>query len=295
LLVVIAIVAVLIGLLLAAVQRVREAASRVSCANNLKQIGLAMLMHHDTYHVFPSNGGWDGRQRIRAVNGSDVFVTVHDALLPEPWMLGVGDPTRSPVDQTGSWAFAILPFLEQQAVHQNRAWTEPVKLYACPTRRLAIALVPPVSDEYAAYQGGGWKWGKTDYAANGYAIADRPLTSALAHFMDGTSNTVLVGEKAMDPKNYTTGTWYWDEPFFTGGTGGTRRGFGRVSRGEGITIVRDSRDMGFAYRYNWGSSHPGGAQFTFADGSVRLLPHGLAAPQVLSILTPAGGELPPEL
>ncbi len=293
LLVVIAIIAILIGLLLAAVQRVRAAADRITCANNLKQIGLAMQMHHDAHRVFPSNGGWDGRQWIRAVDGSRTVLTVQDATLPFAWFLGVGEPHRRPTDQTGSWAYALLPFLEQHNLFQARAWTEPLKVYACPSRRPAQAQVP-ADDEYGSYNGGGWAWGKTDYAANAHAIPNRPNCLSLASFTDGTSHTALTGEKAMHPDNYTTGTWYWDEPFFSGGSGGTQRGFGQSGRGEGVAVVRDAAGMGFAYRYNWGAPHSAGAQFLFADGSVRMVAHGTSPAHVLAILTPGGGEVAPE-
>src|SRR5262245_46642638 len=87
LLVVVAIIGILIALLLPAVQRVREAASRVSCQNNLKQLGLAIHHHHDLYERFPS-GGWG-------------------------WYW-VGEPSR-PSDHTqpGGWAYNLLPFVEQ--------------------------------------------------------------------------------------------------------------------------------------------------------------------------------------
>src|SRR5690349_8961717 len=86
LLVVIAIIAVLIGLLLPAVQKVREAAARTKCANNLKQLGLGMHNYHDVYNGFPSAGwGW----------------------------FWVGDPIRSGRGQPGGWVYSILPFVEQ--------------------------------------------------------------------------------------------------------------------------------------------------------------------------------------
>src|SRR5262249_40574123 len=96
LLVVIAIIGVLISLLLPAVQKVREAANRIKCANNLKHIGLAVHNFHDTYGVFPNTGGW--------------------------WVSGIGyDATGSPIGlkyQTAGWAYQIMPFLEQDNLYK---------------------------------------------------------------------------------------------------------------------------------------------------------------------------------
>ncbi len=152
LLVVITIIGILIALLLPAVQAAREAARRAQCGNNLKQLGLAMLQHEERYKIFPSNGwGWY-------------------------W---VGDPDRGVgKDQPGAWTFSILPFIEQQGLHdvgsdgQQTAWPPsatklagaaqceqtPLSVMNCPTRRpstaFAMALWPGSSAYFQAYNAG---------------------------------------------------------------------------------------------------------------------------------------------
>jgi prepilin-type processing-associated H-X9-DG protein len=158
-----------------------------------------------------------------------------------------------------------------------------VKTYICPSRRAAFPQ-PVVSDEYGIYWGGGWTWGKVDYAGNSLLFPNRPNCLGLRSITDGTSNTILVGEKSMAPQLYETGTWYWDEPYFTGGSDGTVR--------SGPIVQLDSRGLanGRLFRWNWGSPHTGAANFLLADGSVHPVLY--AAPQnvVAALLTPAGGE-----
>jgi prepilin-type processing-associated H-X9-DG protein len=193
----------------------------------------------------------------------------------------VGDPTLSPQAQTGCWAYAILPFLEQDNMYAQRDWTHAFKLNICPSRRSALAVAPVAEDAFGFYWGGGWTWGKTDYAANRLIMAERGRCVTLASLTDGTSNTFLVGEKAVDPKVNQPETWFHDEPFFTGGSGSTAR--------HGSLVLRDAR--GIDFRDNWGSAHPGGAQFVFGDGSVLPILYATPADIVHALLTPSGGEV----
>jgi prepilin-type N-terminal cleavage/methylation domain-containing protein/prepilin-type processing-associated H-X9-DG protein len=280
LLVVLGITALLFGLLLAAVQRLRESAHRASCCNNLRQIGLAFHQHHAVHRVFPSNGGGGPVESLPARDGG-LFIprSIQTIFQYVAQSLVRGDPTKGPYDQQGSWAYSLLPYIEQDALFKGRDGTKGVKVYICPNRRSADPQ-PAVDDEYGTYIGGGWLWGKTDYAANGRFISTRPYCASLAEVTDGASQTILAGEKALNSRSYTTGSWYYDEPFIFGSTGGVQR--------KGTLILKDQTGLSFVD--NWGSTHPGGAQFLFADGAVHLLNYGTPRKTVRALLTPAGGE-----
>ncbi len=293
LIVVIAIIAVLLALLLPAVQQAREAALRIRCANNLKQIGLALQQFHDTYRVFPSNGGWDGQQTILAVNGTPFTPSTLDYTTGQTYQWGVGDPRLTPQQQTGSWAFSLLPYVEQGPMFSHRMWTSGVSVYICPARRLAQPE-PVVSDAYGQYQGGGWTWGKTDYAVNLHTFDNRPECGNMANITDGLSNTILVGEKAFNPRVEQPGSWYWDEPFFLGGSKGTSRGgLGLLRDGPGRWLqdgVWQGHWQDNPFKDNWGSPHSGGVHFLFGDGAIHLLPRSTDQATFAALLTPDGGE-----
>lgn len=306
LLVVISIIGMLMSLLLPAVQQSRESARRTLCANHLKQIGLAVLGLENAHHILPSNGGWDGKQRIKGAAGDMFTPFTTDFTAQQTFQWGVGDPALGPRTQTGSWAYSTLRYLERRDVQEGQqGWTVPVSMYVCPSRRGLKAEAVVAQDAYGKYDGGGWKWGKTDYAANAMIVPARPSGSPerapspapspfsttaaskrsrcweLAEIIDGTSRTILTGEKAFDPGVQTDWSWYWDEPFFTGGSGGTARG--------GIEILPDGR--GIDFRGNWGAAHPTGAQFLFVDGSVRTLSFDVPWKLVAALISPRSQEI----
>ncbi len=287
LLVVLAIIAILVSLLVPAVQRVRVAAAQVACQNNLTQIGLGLLQFEAVYKVFPSNGGWDGVQTIPAVSGPWVTVyTVDYTIGPNPILFGVGDPQFSPQTQTGSWAYSILPYVEQQQVYDSSEWSVPMPLYTCRARRAPIATPSVLQDEWGQYCTGGWNWGRTDYGINLNAIGNRPdsvtgspALTPLSQFTDGTSNTILAGEKAYDV-SVQAPSWYYDEGYFVGGSKGTAR----------IAPGLSPDGPGINYKDNWGSIHSDGVNFLFADGTVRLLNFTTDPTLMAALLTPDGGE-----
>jgi prepilin-type N-terminal cleavage/methylation domain-containing protein len=273
-LVVIAILAVLAGLILPAVQMARESASRAACLNNLKQIGLAFQNHHDTHGVLPTNGDF---------GPSTPDIQTCGASSCQHW--GVGDPSQLPQTQSGSAFYAILPFLDQGAAFRARDFGAAVKFYGCPTRGRANPQSCPATDPVlpsTTYVTADINpWCKTDYAANVALVKVAPLVTRLTDVTDGTSNTLLAGEKAIRPALYNTGGWSWDEPIVTGRSGGTGR--------YGTAVIPDGEEI--FYNNNWGSAHPSVALFVFADGSVHAIRF-LTDPQTIAaLLTPSGNEV----
>jgi len=233
LLVVIAIIAILIGLLLPAVQKVREAAARMSCSNNLKQIGIACHSYHDS----------NSRMALNGTGGSDTTIN--------------GNRT------SWCWAFQILPYVEQDNMYRialtGTPPAAPVKAYLCPGRSR-----PSVSTGGA--NSPGFIGAFTDYKINWNSFENnwndgrRSITMSNITSQNGTSNTIYVGEGGMDTNEY--GKTYadnWEENIFSGGYGGTGRG--------GLTIRRDTKGVGQGDY--WGGPHTSGCLFVFCDGSVR--------------------------
>jgi hypothetical protein len=260
---VIAIIAILIALLVPAVQKVREAAARTQCLNNLKQIGLASQSYHDTY---------------------------------KRWALG-GTNINGPADLS-SWCaqFQILPYIEQGPMYQleiNTGGTTPVPQsgvpnYLCPSRSHAqpyanggVGSAPQFGGPFTDYKWNvitqqNWTppnlpqqtlygFGSTN-GNRGFGQQFPKITLASITQNNGTSNTIYCGEGSMDPGFAATNTTSsgWDECIFSGGYGGT----GRNSIPS--VIVPDSPGNGGNNNY-WGGPHTGVTAFAFCDGSTRLV------------------------
>jgi prepilin-type N-terminal cleavage/methylation domain-containing protein/prepilin-type processing-associated H-X9-DG protein len=290
LLVVIAIIAVLLGLLLPAVQRVRETANRIKCANNLKQIGLACHQHHDTYGVFPP--GW-------------VYAPF---TVPQGQILQGG---------AGTFTF-LLPYLEQDALARLYRWdkraqgpenqpvaTAQLKVLQCPSAqsdRWVTAVEDPGNYSYggkgACGDYGGVKWidtrlvdlGLVDPAANYKGVLTENYLTRLAEITDGASQTLLITEHAGRPTLWRAGqpvpgtytiSAAWIAGTLTFGQGSSYDGATKLGPCA-INCTNDREVYSF---------HPGGANAVFADGSVHFLQASMDIRVFARLVTRAGGEV----
>lgn len=280
LLVVLSIISLLISLLLPAIQAAREAARRIQCSNNVKQLGLALQQHASVFQSFPGNGGYTPASQIKDINGQMISISTEDLQFGDLFTWGIGIPGAAPKSQPGSWAFAILPYIEQSAAQQAMDVGANLQVFLCPSRAREKSE-PTVDDDFGKYVSGGLAWSKTDYCANGKVTPNFPFVRSLASVTDGLSHTFIVGEKAYDRTVHRPTSWYWDEPIFSGGSKGTAR--------SGLVIVPDGR--GISFKDNWGSAHSVGTVFGKADGSTQLITSTINFRVMRALLTPDGGEV----
>jgi prepilin-type N-terminal cleavage/methylation domain-containing protein/prepilin-type processing-associated H-X9-DG protein len=289
LLVVIAIIAVLVGLLLPAVQKVREAANSLSCKNNLKQIGIACHNYESGFGYFPTCG-----------SESQAF-----------GILGVGFDTMG-------WEYQLLPYVEQDNIYQvgqnggvywspqlNKGMVEvPIKIYSCPSRSNRVSNVMPWGSVYAMgdYAGvmveWGFQWQSTlppdpneprtflgIIAKAGHLRTDTPSatvrygTVSPASVTDGLSNTIMIAEKSVYVRNWQPGNWdWWELPGWAFGADWPNM---RLI-GNWLPLLKDTDarpqwmydsagDIGRPAEFSFGSAHIGGVNALFGDGSVKTL------------------------
>lgn len=282
LLVAIGIVAILIAITIPSVQAVREASRNVNCQNRLRQIGLATHQFLSFQQMFPHNGGWDGQQTIPASTGTQFTPATIGASVNH---YGVGDPGVAVNEQPGSWLFMLLPNLEQVSVFQERQWRTGIETVICPSRRDSETLPVVDADSYATYVSGGWKWSRTDFAGNRNVF---PGTGQLfpkhnvrvSEITDGLSNTVMAAEKSYNRRVQNGSNWFWDEPFFLGGSGGTVRWE--------ASLCMDSAES--QYQRNWGAAHPAGVNAVRCDGSIYRMNYSIAKEVFESALTIRSGD-----
>lgn len=269
LLVVIAIIAILIALLLPAVQQAREAARRSTCKNNLKQMGLALHNYHEAFGCFPPG-------QIRGWNG-----TVE---------LGSG----------ASWGALILPYMDQAPLYNNLNFNigiyegtnktainavSGLSIVLCPsdtdrapTRSIHSSSTPNYmssipSTSYFGSIGGFQNGDSTDpRLSGGFFTYDRARPTKIASISDGTSNTIVVGEKSYQV--WTGGSWLGVQhnTYQTSSPGNDTACCQDWYLGAGIYPMTNQLTPGLGSpNWRYGSVHTGGAHFLMADGAVRFI------------------------
>jgi prepilin-type N-terminal cleavage/methylation domain-containing protein len=303
LLVVIAIIAVLIGLLLPAVQKVREAAARMQCSNNLKQLALAAHSFHDVNNGFP---------------------TYYLRTAPPP-------ANTAPNPMLIPWMLRLLPYIEQENMYKVAAWGGmqtngipvpgvPVKTNICPSNSgnglHGSGATAYTLTHYLAMTGrrySDWRMGGDSGIMAIFTGAEPFSPATMAGISDGTSNTILIGERPSITVTFTSGTvrpdyygWMYghdydshiwaicqdraDNPRFTSsGPNGVPANapcvFPMFFQPGKVNNHCDTNHM-------W-SNHSGGGNFAIGDGSVRFFSYAAGTTIIPLMATRAGGEVIP--
>jgi prepilin-type N-terminal cleavage/methylation domain-containing protein/prepilin-type processing-associated H-X9-DG protein len=323
LLVVIAIIAILIGLLLPAVQKVREAAARMSCSNNLKQLGLA-------YHNYEGANGGFAPYALQP-DPANFAGTIGFAQTTRGW----GVPLLSYIEQTAlASQYNLSTYFYNTSVPNQQVSNTNLKVMQCPSTPNSNRVYTAGSS-FAAFVGlpSTWTASAADYcpAANvgtafqstagisptsGTQFAGALLlnkNNPVLAITDGTSNTILLGEAAGRPQLWRNGqlavsglpgsngkttndlgqSTPWMDVWGGGWADASAGGFtlsGSDSTGTvpgGSCAINCSNDLGFY------SFHTGGANFVFADGSVRFVRASITPLQMVAAISRTGGEVAP--
>ena len=285
LLVVIAIIGVLIALLLPAVQKVREAANRMKCANNLKQLGLACHHYENTFGKFPPghvNGPFPEGGVARAVIhgwGPYLLRFIEQSALADlyRWDLFHYEPGNQPV------ASVQLPIMQCPSAESNRFSIHGQysgRKGAC-TDYAPTLNVDPVLAEM----------GLIDRVGDYRGVLALNYMTRQADITDGTSHTILLTEDAGQPRDWRVGQAGEDQ---------VHSGGPWVSGGQVIQVKGSSPDgvtqpgpcaLNCTNQHQVYSFHPSGANAVFADGSVHFLKAGMTIRVLAALVTRAGGEV----
>jgi prepilin-type N-terminal cleavage/methylation domain-containing protein/prepilin-type processing-associated H-X9-DG protein len=284
LLVVIAIIAVLVGLLLPAVQKVREAANRMACTNNLKNLGLALVHFENTHRKFPPG---------------QVMGPLPEAGVPNPVNHG--------------WGPFLLPFIELQPLFDRYRWdlkgTDPVNRPVGATQ-LTIFQCPSAPEPNRYYTAGPSGMGACgDYAPTWYvdaSLVEKGLIDPLGNYQgvlqpnhmtrrceitDGTSHTILLGEDAGRPKRWRAGRPGPDQVVEGGPWAAVNNGIMLQGSTPDGTERPGSCALNCTNERQVYSFHAAGANAVFADGSVHFLKADINIRILAALVTRAGGEI----
>jgi prepilin-type N-terminal cleavage/methylation domain-containing protein/prepilin-type processing-associated H-X9-DG protein len=284
LLVVIAIIALLIGLLLPAVQKIREAASRTRCQNNLKQIGLAFHNYHSAHGIFP------------------------------PGFLSRADEENGPGLGPGwGWAALLLPYVEQEPLYRRidfsldiahptnmGARMTSIPIFLCPsddvnyrTFTVSTESLTPICDvAFANYVGMGGTFEVTGFPDTGTGVLFRNSRIRVTDIVDGSSNTLFTGERASARSPQTT----WVGAVTNSAVQPINPGYD--VEGPPVLVLTNTGEAADARVPNnpldhvedTNSRHPQGVNFLFGDGSVRVIQNSIRPTLWEAIGTRAGGE-----